>query len=513
MCGSATKLLVDPTTTIEPPPDRSIAAAAARQDRNAPRTLVRKTSSHVSSVVSRNGTTRWMPAFDTWTSSRPKRVSAPSMRRSTSPASPTSPAMARTRSGAPRVSAVAARRPASRASRATLAPSRTNSSAMPRPIPVDPPVIVATRPASRPVASSTASLYPREVSPTLRPSEEDRAIAHRGDGYRIGIDAATGVVRVAALRDGDGRVLASATSPFEVASDGARREVDFLGVEAAVRDALSAVVTIVPEGLDAISVGIAATASTVAVADRGDGQPHGHGLMWADHRANREAAAIRRAGHPNFVRMLGHVSPEWGIAKLAWLAGSGALDRSSGVVVELADWLGFRASGVWAANAGTREWGWAGGDDGAVDPALIEAAAVPRAAAGWVLDDVRATGAVLGVVQDEAGWPRVLRGVPVLVGGMDSYLAALGMGAAASGRLCLTVGSSSAAIGGVASGDATGRMFGPLRNAVPGLTEGAWQGGQTTAGLAAGWARRVLGGPEGALEEAAADAPPGSRDV
>ena len=351
------------------------------------------------------------------------------------------------------------------------------------------------------------------MSPTLRPSEEDRAIAHRGDGYRIGIDAATGVVRVAALRDGDGRVLASATSPFEVASDGARREVDFLGVEAAVRDALSAVVTIVPEGLDAISVGIAATASTVAVADRGDGEPHGHGLMWADHRATREAAAIRRAGHPNLVRMLGHVSPEWGIAKLAWLAGSGAVDRSSGVVVELADWLGFRASGVWAANAGTREWGWAGGDDGAVDPALIEAAAVPRAAAGWVLDDVRATGAVLGVVQDEAGWPRVLRGVPVLVGGMDSYLAALGMGAAASGRLCLTVGSSSAAIGGVASGDATGRMFGPLRNAVPGLTEGAWQGGQTTAGLAAAWARRVLGGPEGALEEAAADAPPGSRGV
>jgi sugar (pentulose or hexulose) kinase len=321
------------------------------------------------------------------------------------------------------------------------------------------------------------------------------------------------VVRVAAVGDGDGRVLASVTSPFEVVTDGARREVDFLDVEAAVRDALSAVITTVPEGLDAISVGIAATASTVAVADRGDGEPHGHGLMWADHRATREAAAIRRAGHPNLVRMLGHVSPEWGIAKLAWLAGSGALDRSSGVVVELADWLGFRASGVWAANAGTREWGWAGGDDGAVDPALIEAAAVPRAAAGCVLDDVRATGAVLGVVQDEARWPRALRGVPVLVGGMDSYLAAGGMGAAASGRLCLTVGSSSAAIGGATCGDATGRMFGPLRNAVPGLTEGAWQGGQTTAGLAAAWARSVLSGSEGDLERAAAEAPPGSRGV
>src|SRR6478736_5061586 len=76
----------------------------------------------------------------------------------------------------------------------------------------------------------------------------------------------------------------------------------------------------------------------------GAGAPLGGGLMWADHRATREAAAVRCAGHPNRERMLGHVSPEWGIAKLAWLAGSGGLDGSSGIVVELADWLGFRLS-------------------------------------------------------------------------------------------------------------------------------------------------------------------------
>jgi sugar (pentulose or hexulose) kinase len=361
--------------------------------------------------------------------------------------------------------------------------------------------------------SPTASLYRREVRPTLPPNEEGLAIARRGDGYRIGIDAATGVVRVAAIEDSDGRVLASSTSPFDIVSDGVRREVDFICVESAVCSALADVVETVPEGSRAISVGIAATASTVAVVDPRDGEPRGPGLMWADHRATREAAAIRDAGHPNLERMLGHVSPEWGIAKLAWLARSGALDASSGVVVELADWLGFRASGSWAANAGTREWGWAGGDDGMVDVGLVEVAGGSASAAERVIPDVRPTGSALGVVGDDAGWPDAMRAVPVLVGGMDSYLAAVGMGAAAPGRLCVTVGSSSAAIGGLACGDARGRMFGPLRNAVPGLTDGAWQGGQTTAGLAAAWARSILDDAAGDLERAASASPPGSRGV
>ena len=321
------------------------------------------------------------------------------------------------------------------------------------------------------------------------------------------------MVRVAAVGDSDGRVLASATSPFDIVSDGARREVDFVAVEAAVCSALADVVGAVPEGSHAVSVGIAATASTVAVVDPRRGEPHGRGLMWADHRATREAAAIRDAGHPNLVRMLGHVSPEWGIAKLAWLARSGALDARSGIVVELADWLGFRASGAWAANAGTREWGWAGGDDGMLDAALVEAAGGPASAVARVIQDILPSGSVLGVVRDVAGWPEAIRGVPVIVGGMDSYLAAVGMGAAAPGRLCVTVGSSSAAIGGLACGDARGRMFGPLRNAVPGLSDGAWQGGQTTAGLAAAWARSVLRDQDGDLERVAADTPPGSRGV
>jgi len=187
------------------------------------------------------------------------------------------------------------------------------------------------------------------------------------DGYRIGIDAATGVVRVAAFRDSDARLLASAEAPFEVVVDGPAREVDFLAVESAGCQALADVVAAIPDRFRPAAIGIAATASSVAVVGRRDGRPNRRGVMWADHRATAEAGAIKAAGHLNLERMLGHVSPEWGIAKLAWLARSGALGRTDDVVVELADWLGFRATGTWAANAGTREWGWAGGDDGVVE--------------------------------------------------------------------------------------------------------------------------------------------------
>lgn len=340
---------------------------------------------------------------------------------------------------------------------------------------------------------------------------EDREI--RLEGYRIGIDAATGVVRVAAIRDRDGRVLALAERPFDVVADDVRREIDLLAVEQALLGAFGEVVASVDSRGPIVAIGIAATASTVAVVDPRDGRPLGPGLLWADQRASREAAALRQVGHPALERMLGHVSPEWGIAKFAWLSAAGRLEPSDRIVVELADWLGFRATGTWIANAGTREWGWAGGDDGALPVALLEAAGAPTAIAAQVVPKVRRSGATLGAVRVHSGWPTAAHGAPVLVGGMDSHLAAVGMGVAANGRLCLTVGSSSAAIGGLACGDARGRMYGPLRTAVPGLTEGVWQGGQTTAGLAAAWARRVLGGSAAALERAAAAAPAGSRGV
>jgi len=317
---------------------------------------------------------------------------------------------------------------------------------------------------------------------------------------------------VVAWRARDGRVLAKAASGFPVDVRGDRRTVSFDRIAAAQDRALEQVLAALPAHARMTGMGIAATASTVAVVDRA-GRPIADGLLWADHRAGAEAAAMRVAGHPNLVRMLGHVSPEWGIAKLARLAAEGALDvPAADRVVELADWLAWRLTGAWVANAGTREWGWAGGDGGAVPAALLEAAGVAGRYAARVLEDVRRTGELLGEVSTGAWRRTALFGTPVFVGGMDSYLAAVGMGTGVGGRLCLSVGSSSAVVGGADCGDATGHLFGPLRTVLPG-TDTAWHGGQSTAGLAADWAARVLGASNRTLEREALASPPGSRGI
>jgi len=376
---------------------------------------------------------------------------------------------------------------------------------MPRPIPVEPPEIAATLPCNRPSVIA---------SPYTRAAHTNKEAAIGPESCRIGIDAGTGEVRVAVRRSPDGRLLAEASAAFAIDSEGERRTVDFAAVGAAMDTALDEAIGLLPSVFFVEHVGIAATASTVAVASL-DGRLLAPGRLWSDHRSTREAAAMRAAGHPNLIRMLGHVSPEWGIAKLAAMAAEGELDRpGADVVVELADWLAYRLTGAWVANAGTREWGWAGGDDGRPPRKLLSAAGVPEAYAERVLPDVRVTGSVLGEVGAAARkrHPR-MAGALVLVGGMDSHLAALGMGAAIPGRMCVSVGSSSAVVAGLACGTAHGLLYGPMRRVLPGDPDGYWQGGQTTAGLAAAWAARVLGRSRASLEREALASPPGSRGV
>jgi sugar (pentulose or hexulose) kinase len=224
---------------------------------------------------------------------------------------------------------------------------------------------------------------------------------------------------------------------------------------------------------------------------------------------------MREAGHPNLARMLGHVSPELGIAKLAAMARAGELDRpGADLVVELGDWLSHRLTGSWVASSGTREGGWAGGDTGEPPGELLAAADVDPRLVERTIPLVQRTGTIAGeVTAGVALRMPALGGAQVVTGGMDSYLAALGCGAAEPGRMCVTVGSSSAVVVGLAAGRADGRLFGPLRTILPGDRDGFWHGGQTTAGLAASWAASVLGARPATLEHLAAASPPGARGV
>ena len=94
------------------------------------------------------------------------------------------------------------------------------------------------------------------------------------------------------------------------------------------------------------------------------------------------------------------------------------------------------------------------------------------------------------------------------MGGMDSYVAALGMGVVRPRRLCTSFGSSSAFVVSADNG-LPGRMYGPMRFILPGAA-GYWHGGQSTVGLAVDWVKKLFRRSDMSLELDASLIPPGS---
>lgn len=338
----------------------------------------------------------------------------------------------------------------------------------------------------------------------------------------LGLDVGTTAVRGALYAEDDGAALAGAEEPLTVHGRGGARELDFeeaWRATEAVLDRLGGVVGGRP--LRVGHLGVAATASTVAPFDV-DLRPTTRGLLWADHRATAEAAEIRATRHPVLARSLGHVSPEWGLPKLMhlWRAAAGPAAprggrrrRSVRHVLELVDWLDWKLTGRLIANAGIREWGWCVDDAARWPPDLVARLGIGPALA-LVPPESAPTGNPLGPIRGEvAARHRLLDGASVTMGGMDSYIAALGQGVVRPGRLAASFGSSSSLLAGAASGDGRGHLYGPFRRILPGHGDGYWHGGQSTAGLAVEWAARLLGRSMADLEAAAAAVPPGSDGV
>jgi len=343
----------------------------------------------------------------------------------------------------------------------------------------------------------------------------------------LGLDVGTASVRAALHDEGTGIVVAEAVELLDVHDRGGSRELDFEDAWQRIAAVLDRLERAAGDDRPVVRhVAIAATASTVAAFDE-DLRPLGRGIMWADHRATREAEEIRATRHPVLERTLGHVSPEWGLPKLLhlWRARqgdgpAGAKSRTSRrrrppirFVLELLDWLDWKLTGRLVANAGIREWGWCVDDDGRWPADLVDRVGLGEAL-GLVPEESVPTGASLGPVRPElARRHPLLGGATVTMGGMDSYLAALGQGVVREGRLAASFGSSSSLLARADMGDAAGHLYGPFRRILPGPTGGYWHCGQSTAGLAVAWAVRVLGRPRAELEALASEVPPGSEGV
>jgi sugar (pentulose or hexulose) kinase len=345
----------------------------------------------------------------------------------------------------------------------------------------------------------------------------------------LGLDVGTAAVRGALHDERSGALVAEASAPLELIGRGGVRELDFERAWERVELVLDQLARSVDGGGMVVArVGVAATASTVGTFDD-DLRSIGRGILWADHRALREADEIRATGHPVLARTLGHVSPEWGLAKLLYLwraersrsqrgqAGGEAATSSRRppvrFVLELLDWLDWKLTGRLVANAGIREWGWCVGEDGRW-PADLVARLDLGEALGLVPADSLPTGSSLGPVRPEIATRHpLLAGATVTMGGMDSYVAALGQGVTLEGRIAASFGNSSSFLAGAAAGDGQGRLYGPFHTVLPGSPGGYWHGGQSTAGLAADWAARLLGRSRPELERLAAEASPGSGGV
>ncbi|MGH6913912.1 MAG: FGGY family carbohydrate kinase, partial [Geminicoccales bacterium] len=318
----------------------------------------------------------------------------------------------------------------------------------------------------------------------------------------MAVDVGTGSAR-AGLFDGSGRMLARASRPIALhqpVQGHAEHDSENIwrAVCGAAREAREQA-RIAPDRVRGISFD--ATCSLVALGPEDaqasvskSGEDRWNTIVWLDHRALAEAEECTASGHPVLDFVGGVMSPEMEIPKLMWLKRH--LPQAwarYGRILDLADFLTFRASGANARSCCTLacKWtylaherpGWQRDFLGAVGlDDLIEHARLPETAS--------AIGAPLGPLTaraaDELGLTTACR---VGCGLIDAHAGALGTlgrvladrGAALNRHIALIAGTSNCPMALSAEPRRVKGVWGPYYGAVaPGL----WlnEGGQSATG-------------------------------
>jgi FGGY-family pentulose kinase len=316
------------------------------------------------------------------------------------------------------------------------------------------------------------------------------------DEHVIGVDVGTEGVRVGVF-DLTGTPLAFASEPYELRHPRPGwAEQDprswWSSFVAATRRALEAS-GVAPEAIRALSAGT--TSCTVVALDAHD-RPLRPAIIWMDVRAAEEAQAVAAVEHAHR-RVDGGdaVSAEWFPCKTLWLKRHEPEVWSQAThVVECIDWLMHRLTGEWT---------------GSITGVAIRAY-YDRPRGGWPTDlyeelglgdlmtkvphDVRDLGAPVGTllpaVADELGLsPSTL----VTQGGVDAFVAQIGLNVLDPGRTALITGSSHLHLAQVAE-EVDGRgFFGGYADAV---VPGQWtlEGGQVSTGSVVRWFVQRFGG-------------------
>lgn len=313
-----------------------------------------------------------------------------------------------------------------------------------------------------------------------------------------GIDVGSASVR-AGLYDAEGRRLAFAVKPIKQFRP-RDRFVEQSSADiwtqacAAMRAALA--------GLDpgrVVAIGVDATCSLVAVAADGgpvsvaeDGDIARDIIMWMDHRADAEAAAINATEDPALAYVGGEVSIEMELPKILWLkrhlpAAYAAAHRFH----DLADHLVWRMTGADVASTCTLgcKWNWLAHENRFSDTLLAGAGLTDLTPK--VPPTVLPLGSVAGRLSDKAAADLGLApGIAVATGIIDAHAGGLALvGAAPEGTLALIGGTSNCHMAVSRDAVMVPGVWGPYWGA---MLPGWWlaEGGQSAAGALIDWTLR-----------------------
>ena len=186
-------------------------------------------------------------------------------------------------------------------------------------------------------------------------------------GYVIGVDIGTGSAR-AGVFDATGQMRGQAKRDIAIWHEaGGIVEQSSADIWAATCHVVRAAVA--QAGIDpaeVVGLGFDATCSLVVLGAEGQGLPVGPSedpardiIVWMDHRATSEAAAINAGGHAVLDYVGGRISPEMETPKLLWLATHRpAIFAQAWQFFDLADFLTWKATGSLDRSACTVTCKW-----------------------------------------------------------------------------------------------------------------------------------------------------------
>lgn len=262
--------------------------------------------------------------------------------------------------------------------------------------------------------------------------------------------------------------------------------------------ALSAAMREAARGHQIAAIGLDATCSLVATGRHGpvsvaeDGDPARDIVMWMDHRAAEEAAAINATRDPALAYVGGEVSIEMELPKVLWLKRH--LPEAHAKVWryhDLADHMVWRMTGADVASVCTLgcKWNWLA-HEGRFSENLLKAVGLTELPSR-VPAEVRPVGALAGRLHaDAAAALGLVPGIPVATGLIDAHAGGLALaGAQPEGTLVLISGTSNCHMIVSRGPIMVPGVWGPYYGA---MLPGLWlaEGGQSATGSLLDWTIR-----------------------